>query len=302
MIEFIKTRLHKNAFKKSILLGGITPVSGMLLHTIKQRLLFPAESPPDAVFLISVSVLFFVTGFLFACGYFLFKPALPGRKNYTKALAYALAANIAVYFPQIIGMIGFDFTGSFNLLTAFKLEQYATAAADFANICTLGIILGLLDHSQDRAVTQGAQTENTRLPAAVLLCAVLFPLCCALLFFIGDSLLPRVFNIPQHARLWFYSGIFVPLCLTGGALPVFYGWAESVLSGKWSRKGMDFSVLFFLLFWLVCIVFVIPFGYSIWVVLMFTVVTFPPLVFVVLLSAKMLTKGASGAAAVYKRG
>ncbi|MBN1798795.1 MAG: hypothetical protein JW822_09460 [Spirochaetales bacterium] len=298
MTELIKARLNKNVLLKSLLIGGLTPVSGIILHIIKQRLFLPGNPPPDAQFLIAVSGLFFIMGFLFAVGFFLFRPEMPGRKNYIKALVFALLVNATAFSPNIIGMIAFDFTGKFDLFTNVKLENYATTAADFINICLIGLITGFLSRSQDKTVGQMPKKNRTRLLPAVFFGAVLFPASCALLFFIADSLLSRVFNIPDHAKLWFYSGLFVPLCLTGGVLPVFYRFAGRALSGNWIKKGISFTALFVLLFWLVCIVFVIPFGYSIWIALFFIGVTVPPLVFVVLLSARLFISDKAGAAPV----
>jgi len=293
MIELIKSRLNKDVLRKSLLIGCITPLSGIVLHLAKQKLLFPGNSPPGTAFLVTVSGLFFLMGFLFASGFFLFKPELPGRKNIVKGLVFALFVNLTTIFPNIIGMIAFDFIGKFNLFSIVKIGNYATAVTDFINICLIGLIIGLISRSQDKTVRQTVKIKNTQLIPAVLFGTILFPVGCALLLFIWDSLLPVVFNISAHVKLWFYSGLFIPLCLTGGTLPVFYRFVEKALSGNWIKKGLNFTALFFLLFWLVCIVFVIPFGYSIWTVLMFIGVTVPPLAFVILLSAKLFTIGAS---------
>jgi hypothetical protein len=77
------------------------------------------------------------------------------------------------------------------------------------------------------------------------------------------------------------------LIVTGAILPIFYSIVRDSFTGSWLQRGALFSTFFFLFYWLMVIVFVIPFGFKVISVISFLIVSVFPIFVIILISARM---------------
>ncbi len=117
---------------KCVCIGFYLLIEGMTLQRSKAILLLN-KKPVALSFLIEVSIFYFLTGFLFALVYFIIKDALPGKKRYTRGFYYGLLVAFGVGFGLILGIIGLDFKGKFDMLTPYKIEAYLITIVDIIN-------------------------------------------------------------------------------------------------------------------------------------------------------------------------
>lgn len=198
---------------RCLLFGIYLTIQGMVLQVGKAVLFFHSK-PPAPDFIIEVTLLYFITGFLFALGYFLLIQAIPGKSKLSKGLNYSLLVYFGIAFGNLIGVIGFDFQGKYNLFTLYKIENYAIALADFINFTLAGTVLGLTSNKTTFSPSL-KQMSGKKLMTASAAGFFVFPGLSAGLLKLVSFIIPLKLKIPSDRETWFYMGIFIPLTVTG---------------------------------------------------------------------------------------
>jgi hypothetical protein len=282
----MSARIDLKVILKSILIGIFLTVEGMTLQVLKGLFILRKEAPGIG-FIIQAAFFYFITGFLFALGYFIVKGNVPGRNRAMKGLVYALLVFFGVAFGNLIGVVGLDFEGGKNLFTAYKIEAYAITITDFVNFLVTGIILGLVAEGKGAGHAERAPLGKGALIAAVS-GFIGFPTAIFLLFRLLEIFFPPVFAVPSGAEGWFYAGFFIPLSITGAAIPLMYGVLRQSFHGSSARKGNAFFLYYYLCFWIINIAFGIPFGFSLWAVGYFLLSSAAPIYALAHISAWLL--------------
>ena len=207
--------------RKSAWIGLYLALQGMALQLLKSQL-FLHQRPPAVQFIVTVFILYVLTGFLFAAVYFILRDYIPGRTRARKGFNYSLLVFGSVAFGGLIGTIGLDLNGGSDLLTAAKIDDYAIAITDFVNFSLAGIVLGLIAEPKLVRPFRPA-LDAKRLWQLSAAGFVLFPIATALLFKGLSSVIPMGIEVPTGAEGWFYLGTFVPLAVSGASIPLFYG-------------------------------------------------------------------------------
>jgi hypothetical protein len=264
--------------RKSAWIGLFLALEGMALQLLKSRL-FLHQRPPAVQFIATVFVLYVLTGFLFAAVYFILRDHIPGRTRAGKGFNYSLLVFASVSFGGVIGVIGLDLNGGFDLLTAAKIDDYAVAITDLVNFSLTGLVLG-------RPFRPALDAKRLwQLSAAGF---VLFPTATALLFKGLSCVIPMGIEVPMGAEGWFYVGTFVPLAVSGASIPLFYGIVRGRFPGGAARKATAFSLLFILGLQAIDIIFGLPFGLGAATVVDLLVATAIPISLLALVSAYAL--------------
>jgi hypothetical protein len=266
----------------SVLLFGITfPVFGFLLQIVVKRGIFPVSDPPPTLgFIAAATTLFSLAGFLFAFGFHLFRPALPGRSARSKAFLYGVLIGLGIYFGNIVNFMAFDPAGGADPFSLYKITHIATAVCDLLNFIINGWLLGVVAERFPGPADSGRPVRPF-LWRASLAGILIFPV----IGFLAWSAWTPVFNVgylvPAGQEVWFHLVFWTPLALTCGiAVPLMYRIAEPLLSGRWLAKAGTFTLLHFSLYWVTLILFVIPVSGMTWrEVLFFTAIGIPAIFF-----------------------
>jgi hypothetical protein len=127
----------------SLFIGMFLTIVGMVLQVSKSIVLLQ-KTTPQLSFLIGVTICYIITGILFARGFYFIKNTLPGKSRAAKGFIYAILVFSTAWFANIIGMIAFDFTGTFDLMTSHKIDVYAITIVDAINLMLSGVVLGFI--------------------------------------------------------------------------------------------------------------------------------------------------------------
>lgn len=273
---------------KSALIGVYLMVQGMGLQLGKNLLFFHAE-PPTVDFIIQVCILFFITGFLFALGFYILEHVIPGKSRLSKGMIYALLVYFAMAFGNLIGVVGLDPSDQNDLFTPYKIDSYAIAFADFINFFLVGIVLGLSAKSENFMVVP-IKKGGKRLLIASTIGFFIFPALGYSLLKLVTLIVPLSMNFTPDAEARFYTGIFIPLSVTGAMIPVFYLSVMDFFSGDWKERAFKFFLFYYFFYWIINIVFGLPFGFSLQAVATFLISSFFSLSVLILLSARILKK------------
>ena len=276
--------------RKSAWFGLYLALQGMALQLLKAQL-FLHQRTPAVHFIVTVFILYVLTGFLFAAVYFILRDYIPGRTRAWKGFNYSLLVFGSVAFGGLIGTIGLDLKGGFDLLTTVKVDDYAIAITDFINFSLAGVLLGLI--AEPRLVRPFCPALDAkrlwRLSAAGFL---LFPIATALLFKGLSLIIPMGIELPTGAESGFYLGTFVPLAVSGASIPpLFYGIVRGRFHGGDARKAAAFSLLFILGLQTIAIIFGLPFGLAVATVLNMLIATAIPIFLLAWVSAHALEDG-----------
>jgi hypothetical protein len=275
-------KFDRNVIYKSFLIGLFMTALGMALQVAKGMLVFK-KAPPRLDFILAVTICYIATGFLYSLGYFMLRVSIPGKSAASKGLRYAFLIYFAVAFGNFIGVIGLDFKGGSALLTPYKLESYFIALIDGINFAVTGIILGLVAEKQP-IVPVPYRFPRAKQLMVSLLGFFLFPSSLALCFKAMTLALPTGLAFTPDTERWFYIGTFAPLAITGAAIPIFYDIARGSFDGAGYRKGLNFFLFYYLCFWLINILFGLPFGYTPQTIVDFLVGSILPLLILILAS------------------
>ena len=275
--------------RKSAWIGLFLALQGMALQLLKSQL-FLHQRPPAVQFIITVFILYVLTGFLFAAVYFILRDHIPGRTRAWKGFNYSLLVFGSVAFGGLIGTIGLDLNGGFDLLTAAKIDDYAIALTDFVNFSLAGVVLGLIAEPKLVRPFRPA-LDAKRLWQLSAAGFVLFPTATALLFKGLSCVIPMGIEIPAGAEGWFYVGTFVPLAISGASIPLFYGIVRGRFPGGAARKAAAFSLLFILGFQTIALIFGLPFGLAAATVVDMLIATAIPIFLLAQVSAHALEEG-----------
>lgn len=268
--------------KKCLLTGIIMMAAGMVMQVAKAQL-FLQKEPPKLGFLISVIIAYIFMGSLYAVVFYLTRHVLPGRTPAAKGLYHSLFASLIVLIPGALGIIAFDFDGGFNLLTSAKIEAYAICLVDVINLGIGGLVLAKI-FKDDIRIRQPVMLHKPGFLVSSLISAVLFPILMLAMHLLAEKLLPLGINIPKTARLWYYTGIMLPYILTGGFLPVYYHNVKDTFPGRWITKSLRFFLMIYLGYWLINILFLLPFGYSLQTAIFYLVMSIPSLLVIIMLN------------------
>jgi hypothetical protein len=283
-----RVNMKRNVIRKSALIGLYLTVQGMMLQLGKNLLFFHKKSP-SVDFIIQVCILYFITGFLFALGFYLLDRFIPGRSRLSKGVSYALLVYFAVAFGGLIGVIGLDPLDTNYLFTPYKIDSYVIAISDLINFLLVGIVLGLSIKSENfKAVPR--KKGGKRLMAASIIGFFAFPALGFILLKLTALVIPLSMGFTPAAEARFYSGTFIPLSVTGAMIPVFYLTVMDFFPGDWKKKGVMFFLFYYFAYWAISIVFGLPFGLSTQAVAAFLISSFVSLFASILLSAGILAK------------
>jgi hypothetical protein len=290
------SEINLQEWLKCLFIGLFLTMVGMFLQVSKSILLLQ-KNTPELSFIIGVTLCYMITGILFALGFYLIKNTLPGKSRAVKGFVYAILVFSTAWFANIIGMIAFDFTGTFDLITSYKIDIYATTVVDAINLMLTGVVLGIIAEKKNSTATPPfiLQESTFRTPRmnrkevafASVIGFLLFPISTFVFFKMVAWVIPSGINVPSDAEVWFNLSLFVPLIVTGAILPIFYSLVRDSFAGSWLQKGTLFSTFFFLFYWLMVIVFVIPFGFRVIAVINFLVVSVFPIFLIILISARI---------------
>jgi len=270
---------------KCILIGFYLLIEGLVLQRSKAILLLHKE-PVTLTFLIEVSIFYFLTGFLMALVYFIIKDALPGKKRYTRGLFYGLLVAFGVGFGLIIGIIGLDFKGKFDLLTPYKIQAYLITVVDLINFIITGMVLGVIaDRKEIKSNYAGFNKKRLVIASAAGL--IVYPAMNFLISILIDPIISFVFDIPKDAVTWFYAGTFIPLAVNGAVIPLFYSLTKEAFTGRWVRKSLQFFLIYYFGYLVILSFFGLPFGFSLQAVVHFLVIIVVPTLFIAGLTAKL---------------
>lgn len=273
---------------KSALIGVYLTIQGMVLQ-LGKNILFIHKEPPTVDFIIQVCILYFITGFLFALGFYILERVIPGKSRLSKGVIYALLVYFAMAFGNLIGVIGLDPSDRNDLCTPYKIDSYAIAFIDFINFFLGGVVLGLSAESEN-FVAVPIKKGGKRLLIASAIGFFVFPALGYSLLKLVTLIVPLSMNFTPDAEARFYTGIFLPLSVTGAMIPVFYLLVMDFFSGDWKEKGGKFFLFYYFFYWIINIVFGLPFGFSLQAVVAFLISSFVSLFVVILLSARILKK------------
>ncbi len=281
----MNVRFDGTTLWKCVFMGFYLLVEGMLLQRSKAILLLPVK-PITPAFIIEVSIFYFLTGFLFAAVYFMIKDALPGTKRYTRGLFYGFLVAFGVGFGLILGCIGLDVNGKFDLLTPYKIEVYSFTTVDMINFIVSGMVLGIV--ADGKVIASGrARCDNKGLLIASAAGFVAYPAMTFLISLCIEPVIALVADIPKDAVTWFYTGFYVPLAVNGAVIPLFYCAAKEAFTGGWVQRSMRFFLLYYLGYLVVLSFFALPFGFSLEAVIHFLIVIAVPTFFIAALTAKL---------------
>ncbi len=227
-------RFDTKTFWKCIFIGFYLLIEGLVLQRSKAILLLNKE-PVTMSFLIEVSIFYFLTGFMFALVYFIIKDALPGKKRYMRGLFYGLLVAFGVGFGLIIGIIGLDFEGKFNLMTPYKIEAYLITVVDLINFIISGMVLGVIADKKEIKSNQ-AKFNKKRLMIASAAGLIAYPAINFLISILIEPAISLILDIPKDAVTWFYVGFFIPLAVNGAVIPLFYCLTKEAFTGSWLQE------------------------------------------------------------------
>jgi len=270
---------------KCIFIGFYLLIEGLVLQRSKAILLLHKE-PVTLSFLIEVAIFYFLTGFLFALVYFIIKDALPGKRRYTRGLFYGLLVAFGVGFALIIGIIGFDFKGKFDLLTPLKIEGYLITVVDLINFIITGMVLGVIADKKEIKANQ-ARFNKKGLVIASAAGLIAYPAMNFLISILIEPIISLVFDIPKDAVTWFYAAIFIPLAVNGAVIPLFYCLTKEAFTGSWMRKSLQFFLIYYFGYLVILSLFGLPFGFSLQAVVHFLIIIVVPTFFIAGLTAKL---------------
>lgn len=270
-----------------LLFGLYFTLQGLVLQVGKGLLLLE-KAPPDPTFIIAVSLCYCVSGILLAWGFDLIGDRLPGRTGPRRGLNYAFILIAVVWFGALIGMIGFDFEGGFNLLTPYKIDSYAISIVDFINLGFAGIVLGW--RSGPGTVSQRAVTEVRSVWPAAWIGTAAFPVLAYLASLLYTALLPTGLNVPRESQTWYFVGAFLPLLVSGASMPFLYTLVKDRFGSSGTTRVLSFSAMLLVYYWLMPIVFLMPFGYSLETVIYFIAIIIIPVVVINAITERFLTR------------
>jgi hypothetical protein len=275
--------------RKSAWIGLFLALDGMALQLLKSRLFLHLQ-PPAVQFIVTVFILYVLTGFLFATVYFFVRDHIPGRTRARKGFNCSLLVFGSVAFGGLIGTIGLDMNGGFDLLTAAKVDDYAIAITDLLNLCLTGLVLGTI--AEPKLVRPfNPALDAKRLWQLSAAGFVLFPTVAALLFNGLSCVIPIGIEVPLGAKVWFYLGTFVPMAISGASIPLFYGIVRGRFPGGAARKAAAFSLLFTLGLQAINLIFGLLFGLAIGTVVDLLIATAIPIFLLTWVSAYALESG-----------
>ena len=272
-------------FWKCIFIGFYLLVEGMALQRSKAILLLHKQ-PVTLTFLLQVAIFYFLTGFLFALVYFIINDALPGKKRYTRGLFYGLLVAFGVGFGLILGCIGLDVKGKFDLLTPYKIDVYLFTAVDLINFAISGMVLGVAADKKEMAPGR-ARFNKRGLAIASATGFIAYPVMSFLVSILIDPVISLVSGIPQDAVTWFYFGIFAPLAVNGAVIPLFYCLTKEAFSGGRAQKSLQFFLIYYFGYLVILSIFALPFGFSFQAVIHFLIMSVAPTFFIVWLAARL---------------
>ena len=270
---------------KCIFIGFYLLIEGIILQRSKAILLLHKE-PVTLNFIIEVAIFYFLTGFLFALVYFVIKDVLPGKKRVTRGLFYGLLVAFGVGFGLIIGIIGLDFKGKFDLLTPYKIDAYLITVVDLINFIITGMVLGVIADKKEIRSNQ-ARFNKEGLVIASAAGFIAYPVMNFLFSILIDPIISLVFDIPKDAVVWFYAGIFTPLAVNGAVIPLFYCLTKEGFTGNWVRKSLQFFLIFYFGYLVILSLFGLPFGFSLQAIVHFLIIIVVPTFLIAGLTAKL---------------
>jgi hypothetical protein len=234
------------------------PVMGTVLQLVIKRLWLGIGQRPDMNMLIGVLVLFFLTGFLFALGFFLIRPYLPGKNPAAKSLYYGALIGAGIYFPNIVNFIAFDPSHSMDLFSPFKIEQYVTAGNDLINFLINGLILGFVTIRMEGARAESGTTAPLRYGPSIA-GMVSLPAIGFLIWILFTPVFQVGYLIPAGHEVWFHLIFWIPLSIACGiSIPILYQYYAPMFLGNWIINAFLFACIHFLMYWVTMTLFVIP--------------------------------------------
>ncbi len=269
----MKLLLDRKTILKSLFIGVYMTVQGIVLQVSKGILLLEKD-PPVPAFLVQVVIFYILTGMLYAYIFFNIRDAIPGKSRIRQGFNYGLLVCGAVVLGFILGMIGMDFEGGFNLFTKAKVENYAVTLIDIINYLVTSLVLGRI--SGKEKFTPGKLKLNKKVCVLSSIAGFfLFPLIGAGLSLLLRPLIPLGLSMPAGSELWFYVGTYAPLAVCGAFIPLFYLIARRILKGSPLKKAFSFSVIYYLGYCVVGLFFGLPFGLTIITVIHFLIALIP---------------------------
>lgn len=284
--------INPKVLKKCLLTGILMMATGMVLQVAKGQLFFK-KAPPELGFIVGVVVAYIIMGFLYAFVFFIFRKTLPGGTPFRKGLIYSGLVSLIVMIPGDTGVIAFDFSGGFNLLTPPKIEDYVICMVDVLNLIIGGLIVSRM-FKPDIQIRRSTPVPKLKVLVSGISGAVLFPLMMLALHLLAERILPLGIQIPESAKTWYYTALIAPSVLTGLFLPLYYATVKETFRGRWPAKAFRFFLVIYLCYWTINNLFLLPFGYSLETVLFYLLISLPSLLAIIFLSGYIIEKAKRG--------
>lgn len=278
----MKKVVNMQLFKKCFLTSIVMMFTGMVMQVGKAQL-FLKKEPPAFGFIISVIIAYIVMGFLYAFVFYITRHVLPGKTPAQKGLYHSLFASLIILIPGALGMIAFDIDGGFHLLTSAKIEAYAICVVDVVNLSIGGLVLAKL-FKDDIKIRRPVVYPKTGLLISSFVSAVLFPLMMLTMHFLVEKIMPLGIDIPDTTRTWYYIGLILPFILSCVFLPVYYQNVKDAFPGSPLTKLLRFFMIIYFCYWLINVLFLLPFGYSLQTVIFYLVMSILPIFVIILVS------------------
>jgi hypothetical protein len=258
--KIMNLKIDIKTFWKCIFVGFYLLTEGLVLQRSKAIFLLH-KAPVTLNFILAVAFFYFLTGFLMALVYFNIKDALPGKKRYTRGLFYGLLVAFGVGFGLILGIIGLDYQGKFDLLTFYKIDAYSITIVDLINFIVTGMVLGVIADKKEIEPNQ-ARFNNKGLVIASIVGLIAYAAMNFLLSVLIEPIISLVSDVPKDAVTWFYIGVFIPLAVNGAVIPIFYCLTKEAFTGSWLRKSLQFFLLYYFGYIVIPSFFGLPFGFA----------------------------------------
>ncbi len=226
----------------------------------------PEKGPPEMFFLVSISIIGFLTGCLYAVAYVLTGQKLAIKSNMLRGFVFGLFIYFSSYFAQSFGLLG---ARGEEVVMTFHWDD---AVFDFFAYAITFAICGLMfgqGNTQVKAVYIGKKSFY-----AVVCCAVVFP---ALMFLVtqGTALLIPSENmavslkVSEESVYSFYIIFYACFVLTGILLPILYMLTE--YKSERYDKHTRFALIYSSLIWLPVVLAMFAFGMNLVSILIFSV-------------------------------
>lgn len=253
----------------------------------------PEKGPPATFFLISISIIGFITGCFYAVAYISTGRKIAIRNHVLRAIVFGLFVYFSNYFAQSFGLMG---AKGADVLMSF---QWNHAIFDFFAYLITFMVCGVF-FKTDEATVKSDVSKREAITVSIA-CAVVFPLLMFVSTQITALLLPAenmisALRVAPEAATTFYVIFYSCFILTGVLLPLLYIHTE--YKSKSQNKYIKFACVYSFLIWIPVVFAMFAFGMNIVTIIIFSLESFAVIFITVSLADRILRKLSSPSARI----